>query len=240
MDEDRSYQKIKSPTDQVRYEFTNQDTVVLRKSGVYYKVVGNSAVMLKILGAKTKIRSGYNSSFEQEVLEMSLHSKNIGDIKEYLETMSSKVLRDDGLFYIVRLKTPIGAKRIRRARGSNELKEEIALDILIKKRYNTPLAKEVRDIFHEVGLLARTMKNQDGQVIGETLLRQAMSLQCSVRVLTRTELPTPDQKLAVDDATDDLLGVLLLVPNFAEQSARLSRIGRSANSIRSYLARLGS
>ena len=81
MDEDRSYQKIKSPTDQVRYEFTNQDTVVLRKSGVYYKVVGNSAVMLKILGAKTKIRSGYNSSFEQEVLEMSLHSKNIGDIK---------------------------------------------------------------------------------------------------------------------------------------------------------------
>ena len=141
VDEDRSYQKIKSPTDQVRYEFTNQDTVVLRKSGVYYKVVGNSAVILKILGAKTKIRSGYNSSFEQEVLEMSLHSKNIGDIKEYLETMSSKVLRDDGLFYIVRLKTPIGAKRIRRARGSNELKEEIARDILIKRRLIGHLAQ---------------------------------------------------------------------------------------------------
>ena len=51
MDEDKSYLKIQSITDQIRYEFTNQDTVALRKSGVYHKAVGNSAVMLKILGA---------------------------------------------------------------------------------------------------------------------------------------------------------------------------------------------
>lgn len=232
MDEDRSYQKIKSPTDQVRYEFTNQDTVVLRKSGVYYKVVGNSAVMLKILGAKTKIRSSFSSAYSQEVLEMSLHSGKLDEIKEYLKTLSTKILRDDELFYIVRLKAPISAKHIKRARTSGELRTEVTQDILLKRRHSTPLAKEVREIFKEVGLLVRTMKNQDGLVLGEALLREAVDLQRAVRVLTRDAHPAAEVKQAVDDATDDLLGVLLLVPNFVEQSARLSRIGRSINAIR--------
>ena len=64
MNEDKSYLKMKSYLDQIRYEFTNQDTVVLRKSGNYFKAVGNSAVILKLLGAKTKVRSLYNQTFQ--------------------------------------------------------------------------------------------------------------------------------------------------------------------------------
>ena len=51
---EKSYNKLKTNLDQIRYEFTNQDSVALRKSGNFYKAVHNSAVMLKMLGAKTK------------------------------------------------------------------------------------------------------------------------------------------------------------------------------------------
>ena len=238
MDEDKSYLKMKSVPDQIRYEFTNQDTIALRKSGAYHKAVGNSAVLLKILGAKTKIRSSYNAFYGQEVLEMSLHSGKLNEIKEYLQTLSEKTLRDDGVFYVIRLKAPISAKRIKRARNSEELRTEITEDILLKRRHSTPMAREVREIFKEVGLLARTMKNQDGMVLGEALLQETMQLQRAVRVLTRTEAPPKELVVAVDDAADDLAGLLLLVPNFVEQSARLSRVGRSINAIRAMLAKL--
>ncbi len=238
MDEDKSYLKMQSVSDQIRYEFTNQDSIVLRKSGVYYKAVGNSAVLLKLLGAKTKIRSSYSVAYGQEVLEMSLHSGKFGEIKEYLQTLSSKTLRDDGLFYAVRLKTPVSAKRIKRARTSDELRTEITEDILLKRRHSTPMAREVREVLKEVGLLARTMKNQDGTVLGEALLQAVLSLQRVVRVLTRTPEPPKELVVAVDDAADDLAGLLLLVPNFVEQSARLSRVGRSINAIRTMLVKL--
>ena len=61
MDEDKSYLKMKSYLDQIRYEFTNQDTVVFMKIGSYGKAVGNSAIMLKILGAKTKLHARFNT-----------------------------------------------------------------------------------------------------------------------------------------------------------------------------------
>lgn len=41
MDEDKSYEKLKTVPDHIRYEFTNQDSIALRKNGVYYKAVGN-------------------------------------------------------------------------------------------------------------------------------------------------------------------------------------------------------
>ena len=61
MDEDKSYLKMKSYLDQIRYEFTNQDTVVFMKVGAYSKAVGNSAVVLKILGAKTKLHARFST-----------------------------------------------------------------------------------------------------------------------------------------------------------------------------------
>ena len=82
------------------------------------------------------------------------------------------------------------------------------------------------------------MKNQDGTVLGEALLQAVLSLQRVVRVLTRTPEPPKELVVAVDDAADDLAGLLLLVPNFVEQSARLSRVGRSINAIRAMLAKL--
>lgn len=238
MDEDKSYEKLKTVPDHIRYEFTNQDSIALRKNGVYYKAVGNSAIMLKILGAKTKIRSNFNTFYEQEVLEMSLHGSKFDEIKNYLQTLSLKTLRDDNLFYIIRLKSPINAKRIKRARASGDLRTEVTEDILLKRRHSTPLSKEVREIFKEVGLLVSAMKSQDGQVLGLALLNEVIDLQRAVRVLTRTETPSGKLKLAVDDAADDLLGTLLLVPNFVEQATRLARIGRSVNTIRLALVKI--
>lgn len=234
MDIDKSYLKMRTQTDQIRYEFTNQDTIVLRRSGAYHKAVGNSAVMLKILGAKTKIKSVYNKVYEQEVYELSLHSTKIKDTKEYLASISSDLLRNDENFYVIRLKTPVSIKRIKRARSSLELKTEVTEDILLKHRKFTPLGKEARDIFTEVGLLVRAMKNQDGVVLGRALIEKTLQLQSIIRCVMRTEAPSAEQLVSLDDTADDLQGLLLLVPNFVEQSNRLSRIGRSLNEVRSF------
>ena len=48
MEKERSYNKMMSPQQQIKYEFTNQDTIALRKSGKYWKAVGNSALILKM------------------------------------------------------------------------------------------------------------------------------------------------------------------------------------------------
>lgn len=231
MDEDRSYQKMQTEEEQIRYEFTNQDSIVLRKSGAYYKAVGNSAILLKIYGGKTKIRSSYKPFYGQEVLEMSLHQSRIEETKRYLETLSKKILRDDKTFYIVRLKEPVSAKRIKNARTSNELKAEVTEDILLSRRYNTPLSREVRIIFKEVSLLVQSMKAKDSTVLGTVLLTEALDLQRAIRALTRTSNCTPELKQDIADRADDLLGTLLVVPDFTLYSQRLSRIGRSANSI---------
>ena len=60
----------------------------------------------------------------------------------------------------------------------------------------------MREIFKEVGLLIRTMKNQDGLVLGEALLREAVDLQRAVRVLTIDAHPAAEVKQAVDAAYD--------------------------------------
>lgn len=234
MDIDKSYLKMRTQTDQVRYEFTNQDTIVLRKSGAYHKAVGNSAIMLKILGAKTKIKSVYNKVYEQEVYELNLHSTKIKETKEYLVSISSGLLRNDEEFYVVRLKAPISIKRIKKARSSLELKTEATEDILLKHRKFTPLGKEVRDIFTEIGLLVRAMKNQDAMVLGRVLIEKTLQLQAIIRSIMRTEVPSEEQLVFLEDTADDLQGLLLLVPNFVEQSGRLSRIGRSLNEVRSF------
>lgn len=239
MDQDKSYLKIKTQTDQVRYEFTNQDTIALRKTGVYHKASGNSAIILKILGAKTKVKSVYNKVYEQEVYELSLHSSRISQTKEYLESLSSDILRNDEIFYIVRLKVPVSVKRIKKARSSLELRTEVTEDILLMHRHSTSLGKEVRDIFTEVGLLVRAMKNQDGIVLGRVIIEEVLGLQRIVRKIMRTEVPSSELLSTLDDKADDLQGLLLLVPNFVEQSARLSKIGRSLNVLRLFSTKLG-
>ena len=42
MDEDKSYEKLKTVPDHIRYKFTNQDSIALRKNGVYYKAAVKS------------------------------------------------------------------------------------------------------------------------------------------------------------------------------------------------------
>lgn len=235
---EKSYLRMKTQTDQIRFEFTNQDTIVLRKNGMYHKAMGNSAVMLKMLGAKAKIRSGYDPVTRQEVLEISIHAGKIDDAKAFLILTGSEVLRDDGTFFAVRLKKPIDAKRLRKEKVSLGLKTEVAEDILMKRRKQTPMAKEVREIFKESGFLVRTMKGTDGLVLGRAILDEIMNLQRVVRVLMRENGKCEQTRTAVDDAADNLQGMLLLVPNFSLQADRLSRMGRSLNKIRSALNNL--
>ena len=239
MNEDKSYLKMKSYLDQIRYEFTNQDTVVFMKIGSYCKAVGNSAIMLKILGAKTKLHARFSASYKQDVLELRIHSSKFAETKEYLNKISSSVLRDDEIFYIVRLKTPVSAKQLKRAKANPLVKQELAEDALSKHRSNTPMANEVRTIFKEIALLVRTTKTQESAVLGSALLNKTIELQSYVRQLTRCK-ERPSEKLlqSIDDSADDLQGLLLLVSNIAEQATRLAVIGRSLETIRVKLEKL--
>lgn len=237
-DSEKSYLKMRTQTDQIRYEFTNQDTVAFRKNGMYHKAMGNSAVILKMLGAKTKVRSGFDPVTKQEVLEMSIHVGKIKNTKLFLETLGKEVLRDDEDFFVVRLKKPIDAKRMRKEKRDLVLKSEVTEDILMKRRKQTPMAKEVRDIFKEAGALVRTMKGTDGLVLGRAILDEIMELQRTVRILMRDTGKSEEIRQAVDDAADNVQGMLLLAPNFANQADRLSRMGRSLNRIRAELKKL--
>ena len=227
----RSYDKIKNQNDQIRYEFTNQDTIVLRKSGQYYKVIGNSVLMLKILGAKTKVRINYNLFYSQEILEMSMYSKKIEETKKYLIDISKTILRDDGQFFIIRLKQPISAKRIKKERSDPKFKTELAEDILHKFRHSTPTSKEVGVVFNEVNILISIMSGHVATVLGRIILEEVVSLQQILRSYTRSNVPSEEQRLMIKDKIDDVLGLLLLVPNFAVQAPRLAKIGRSLNNI---------
>lgn len=229
----KSYLKMRSQEDQIRYEFTNFSTIVLRKSGMYHKAVGNSAIILKMLGAKTKIRSHYNAVVKQEVLELSVHVGRIEETKLFFGAFGKKILRDDGEFFVVKLNKPIEAKRMRRERSSAVLKTEVTEDILTRRRKETPLAKDVRELFKEAALLIRTMKGTDGAVIGRALLDKLVELQQVVREVTREMDEVVRKKIAAraGDVADDVLGMLLLVPNFVMQSDRISGMGRCVDRI---------
>ena len=226
MDQDRSYNKISTNEQQIRYEFTNTETIVLRKNKVFWKAVGNSAVMLKIFGAKTKIHSYYNAYYSQEVLEMSLHAKNIEDVKKWLEKQSVEILRDDNRYYIIKLKTPVSSKRIKIARKSKEISGEVTENILYKHRHSTPLLKAVKDVFTEAGTIVGRMPKINGAVLGEFILRNVLELQQLIRSYSRSRECTKADVQKITDKVDDILGLLLLVPNFLEQASNLMIIGR--------------
>lgn len=227
---EKSYYKMGTQTEQIRYEFTNQDTIVLRKSGMFYKAMGNSAVMLKSMGVKTKIRSGFSPATKQEILELSIHVGQIDDIKRYLIENCGEIIRDDTSFFIIRLKQQMDAKKLKSLKKNGAVKDEATESILTKRRKETPLSKEVRELFKEAMYLVRTMNGTDGQVLGKMILEQILELHRAVRELIRDER-SQEARQAVNDAADDLQGLLLLIPNFTEQADRLSRMRRSLNLI---------
>jgi hypothetical protein len=227
---EKSYFRIGTQTDVVRYEFTNQDTIVLRKSGMFYKAMGNSAVILKSMGVKAKIRSSFDPVVKQEILELSIHVGKIDELKKFLADRCGGILRDDTGFFIARLKQPMDAKKLRALKKSGAVKSEATESIIMKKRKETPLAKEVRDLSQEAMFLIKGMNGTDGQVLGRTIVEQIMVLQRAVRELMRDEDST-QKRQAVENAADDFQGLLLLVPNFSEHADRLARMGRSLNFI---------
>lgn len=231
----KSYINMKNTADQIRYEFTNQDTIVLRQNGAFHVAVGHSVLILKILGAKTKVHSVYDKLTKQDVYEMSIHSSRMEDTKKFLQEIGSEILRDSGGFYVVRLKNPPGAKTIQRARKSDQIRSEVAGDMLQKHRQKTPVAKEVRMVFEEVSMLAGTMKSPENGTLGKIILERTLDLQQAIRSVTRTQPIDRDLVQRVDDISDDILGLLLLTPDFGQHAARLTRIGRSLNTIRGAL-----
>lgn len=118
----------------------------------------------------------------------------------------------------MRLKEPISAKRIKRARLDPALTSEVTQDILMKRRQETPMARDVREIFKEVGIAGTDRKKPRRAGVRYRHAQEVIGLQRAVRVLIRQEEPSEDIKQAVDDAADNLQGMLLLTPNFVEQS----------------------
>lgn len=224
---EKGYLKMNTQLDQIRYEFTNQDTIALRKSGAYFKAMGNSAVMMKMLGGKTKIRSHLDATVKQEVFEMSIHAGRIEETKKFLMPLAAEVLRDDGTFFVVRLKKPAGSKQIRKAKRTLGLKAEVAEDILTQRRKETPMSREVRYIFGEAGLLVRTMKGTDGLVLGRMILERVLQLETFVRELMISEKYERVDGILIDCSVDQLQGLLVMVPNFELEAERLARMGRS-------------
>ena len=232
MEKERSYNKMVSPQQQIKYEFTNQDTIALRKSGKYWKAVGNSALILKIFGAKTKIRTHYDPFFSQEILEMSTHQDKLPAAKKYLEEKGATVLRDDKIFFVVRLKVPISSKVLKEAKNSSVVKKEITEDILLRYRHDTALGRSVRNIFTELLVIVRNLKSPEARVLGSALLEHIVSLQCMTRIYSRTTSPSSEIAQQIDDKADDILGLLLLLSNFVAHASQIAVIGRELNSIR--------
>jgi gamma-glutamyl-gamma-aminobutyrate hydrolase PuuD len=92
------------------------------------------------------------------------------------------------------------------------------------------MAKTAREIFIESGLLVRKMNGIDGQTLGQLILVTALKLHQRVRELMRNE-KSQELREAVNDAVDDLQGVLLLVPDYLNEANRLAVIGRNLNKI---------
>jgi hypothetical protein len=222
----KSYQKMTTQTDQIRYEFTNQDTIVLRRNGIYHKAIGNSAVILKHMGVTPRIRLHYDNVVKQERLELAVHAKATPTLREMLKAKGGVVLREDENIFVIRLKQPLGSKEIRRMRNSAQLKSEVTEGILTKNRPEAPLEKEVREIFGETVVLVRQMPVAEGAILGRLLLETALRLHQVARELTRDE-KSPERRLALEDAADDLRGLLFHVSNFIEEAERVRRIGRS-------------
>ena len=192
--------------------------------------------MLKMLGAKTKLHARFNASYKQDVLELRLHSSKFPETKEYLKSISIATLRDDELFYVVRLKTPFGAKQLKRARNNPALKQELVEDALLKHRSHTPMEVEVRIVFKEISFLAYSTKSHENAVLGTALLNKTIELQQYIRQATRCETILPVSLCqSIDDAADDLQGLLLLVSHIPEQASHLAVIARSLVSIRRYI-----
>ncbi|MCL2038396.1 hypothetical protein FWG86_00615 [Candidatus Saccharibacteria bacterium] len=229
-DKEKSYMKMKTQTEQLRYEFTNQDTIVLRKNGVFHKAMGNSAIILKSMGVETKVRTGFSQAIKQETFELSVHMGQIEELKRQLREKCKEVLREDGDFFIIRLKEPIPAEKLKQMKKSAIVKIEATESILMRKRKETPLAKEVRDLFSEATYLARALHGVDGQCLARMILEQILALQRAVRALMREE-GSDAARQAVLDAADDVQGLLLLVVSFTEQADRLARMGRGLNRI---------
>ena len=80
------------------------------------------------------------------------------ETKKFLMASCGQVLRDDNKFFIIRLKEPMSAKKLKQIKNSDTIKVEVAEDILNKNRKETPLAKEVREIFKEASLLIRSLE----------------------------------------------------------------------------------
>lgn len=231
MDQDRSYNKIQDNESHIRYEFTNYDTIVFRKSKLFWKAIGNSVVILKIYGAKTKVRSYYNVYYSQEILELSLHTDNMDKVKAWLSVKGSVLLRNDKNYYVIKLKEPISAKRIKTAKNSKEIASEVTQNILYKYRHSTPLLKAVRDIFNETGVVVSRMPRSNGIVLGEFLLTNILELQMHVRNYSRQENASNEQRQDILDKIDDVVGLFVLIPNFLSQSSRILIIGRKLESI---------
>jgi len=84
--DEKRYFRIGTEVGQEQYESKNEDTILLRRSDMFWKAVGNSAVMLKNMGIETTV-----------------HASQIEKVKEHLLTKCDEVLRDDTSFLIVRM-----------------------------------------------------------------------------------------------------------------------------------------
>jgi hypothetical protein len=224
------FDRLHSQVDQIAYEFANHTTVVLRRNGMFHKAIGSSALILRELGAKTQIRSYYSEVYKQEVLEMSIHAASFAKLVTFLTEKCGSVIRYDEQFFIIRLKEPMSTKRLKQLRTSTEIISEINEDILTKRRKDTPLAKEARELFKEAKYLVRDMPGIDGQVLAKMILETIMRLQGDIRCFMRNEKST-ELWQKVDDTVDDLQGLLLFVPESVNQADRLVRMGRSLNKI---------
>jgi hypothetical protein len=74
------------------------------------------------------------------------------------------------------------------------------------------------------------MSGMDGEVSGRLTVEKTLKLYMAVREYMRDE-NSEERRQAVDDAVDDLQGLLLLISDFSGQALRLARVGRSLNKI---------
>jgi len=126
----------------------------------------------------------------------------------------------------------MSAETIKTLKNSEKLRGEVAHDILTKNRSETPIAKETRDLIKETDFLVERMNGVSGKAVGKALFNKTLALYQTVREFMRDE-KSAEKRKAVNDAVDDVQGLLLLVPDYVDEASRLARMGRSLNRITS-------
>ncbi|MDR0980109.1 MAG: hypothetical protein LBM12_03105 [Candidatus Nomurabacteria bacterium] len=225
----KSYDKVKSQADQIKYELPNQGTIMLRRSGTFWKAVQNSAALLRHFGITTAIRTSRDQVTKRDIWEMSIHCTHLDKVKAQLAEHTAKILRDDNECFVILLHKPLTPEQLDTIKNDPKILDETILTMLSRNNHHTAAEKTATDIFITTSRLARALKGQDSNYISRIITDSAIALQQAVRVFSRED--STQSRHAARDAIDNLQNALHLIDRPSEYASHLFTVASFLNQL---------